>query len=110
MNGVFVLEPKDQIKERIRRSPDLADAYMQTHAYEDMPNDMQLRLRGQDHARRDFDPTCGRTSARMRGSSTGRQTLDADDYPLTRVRTSTTSRGVLRSWAAAICSSIYADK
>jgi hypothetical protein len=29
---------------------------MQTHAYEDMPNDMLVRLRGQDHARRDFDP------------------------------------------------------
>jgi hypothetical protein len=56
MNGVFVLEPKEAIKERIGRSPDLADAYMQTHAYEDMPNDLLLRLRGQDHAKRDFDP------------------------------------------------------
>lgn len=56
INGVFVLEEKDQIKERLGRSPDLADAYMQTHALEDMPGDMIAKLRGQSHALRDADP------------------------------------------------------
>jgi len=34
------VEEKDQIKMRLGRSPDLADAYMQTHAIPDMPADM----------------------------------------------------------------------
>lgn len=46
LNGVFVLEEKDQIKERLGRSPDLADAYMQTYAIEDMPGEMIEALKG----------------------------------------------------------------
>ena len=36
-NGVFVLEDKDQIKKRLGKSPDLADAYMTTYAMPEMP-------------------------------------------------------------------------
>lgn len=56
--GVFQLEDKDQIKMRLGRSPDLADAYMQTYALEDMPGETIQRLPGYDRskARRDADP------------------------------------------------------
>jgi hypothetical protein len=36
-NGQFVIEEKDQIKERLGRSPDLADALALTFAIPDMP-------------------------------------------------------------------------
>lgn len=60
INGKFQLEPKDQIKERLGFSPDLADALCLTFALPDMANfnkqDFNL---GQDHAGRiksDYDP------------------------------------------------------
>lgn len=56
VNGVFVLEEKDQIKERLGRSPDLADAYMQTYALEDMPGEVIERLKATQKASHDFDP------------------------------------------------------
>jgi hypothetical protein len=56
LNGVFVLEEKDQIKERLGFSPDLGDAYMQTYALEDMPSEMMQTLRGVNRALRDADP------------------------------------------------------
>ena len=56
VNGVFVLEDKDQIKERLGRSPDVADAYMQTYALEDMPGEVIERIKGRQTARRDADP------------------------------------------------------
>lgn len=43
-NGTFLLEEKDQIKLRLGRSPDLADALALTFAVPDMPNEMQARL------------------------------------------------------------------
>jgi hypothetical protein len=46
LNGVFVLEDKDQIKERLGRSPDLADAYMQTYALPDLPANLVAQQRG----------------------------------------------------------------
>lgn len=58
-NGVFVLEEKDQIKARLGRSPDLADAYMQTYALPEIPGGMaeKLGMRGvQRKADTDFDP------------------------------------------------------
>lgn len=55
--GQFVLEDKDQIKERLGYSPDLADAYMTTYAIEDLPTGIIAKLRGQNRARTDFDPT-----------------------------------------------------
>jgi len=64
VNGVFVLEEKDFIKARLGRSPDLADAYMQTYAMPEMPADAIELLGGQrgntrgsvGHAATDFDP------------------------------------------------------
>jgi hypothetical protein len=44
IGGQFMLEDKDQVKARLGRSPDLADAYMQTYAMPDMPSDLQERL------------------------------------------------------------------
>lgn len=38
-NGVFVLEDKDLVKEKIGRSPDIADAYALTFAVPDMPHE-----------------------------------------------------------------------
>lgn len=49
--GQFLLEEKDQIKERLGRSPDLADALALTYAIPDMPNEMMLRLQPQPRAR-----------------------------------------------------------
>jgi phage terminase large subunit len=37
VGGKFVLEDKDQVKERLKRSPDLADALALTFAWPDMP-------------------------------------------------------------------------
>jgi len=56
VNGVFVLEEKQQVKDRIGRSPDLADAYFQTYAIDDMPADMLEKLKHHPAARRHFDP------------------------------------------------------
>jgi phage terminase large subunit len=58
LNGLFVLEEKDQIKHRLGRSPDLADALALTWAIPDMPNEVQARLtRGrQQTATTDYDP------------------------------------------------------
>ena len=56
VNGVFVLEEKDQIKERLGRSPDLADALFETFAIPDMPNEAVSRLKQRATARHDADP------------------------------------------------------
>lgn len=56
VNGTFLLEEKDQIKARLGRSPDLADAYFLTYALEDMPGDVIERLQGRATAKRDADP------------------------------------------------------
>lgn len=55
-NGVFVLEEKEQIKKRLGRSPDLADALFQTFAIPDMPGQMLQALRGRTRVAHDFDP------------------------------------------------------
>jgi len=47
VNGTFQLEEKDQIKSRLGRSPDLADALALTFAIPDMPNQVQERIHGQ---------------------------------------------------------------
>ncbi len=60
VGGVFVLEPKDQIKERLGRSPNKADALAQTFAIADMPADMMVRLRRTSHAETaGYDPMAG---------------------------------------------------
>lgn len=44
VNGQEMLEPKDQIKKRLGRSPDLADALALTYALPDMPSGVTDRL------------------------------------------------------------------
>jgi hypothetical protein len=56
LNGVFQLEEKDQIKARLGFSPDLADAYMQTYALEDLPSSLLTQVRGRQTVRHDGDP------------------------------------------------------
>jgi phage terminase large subunit len=61
LGGLFVLEPKDEIKKRLGYSPDLADALALTFAIADMPADMLVRagvpqLRPHPHALSDGDP------------------------------------------------------
>lgn len=56
VNGVFLLEEKDQIKERLGYSPDLADAYMQTYAIEDLPGSVLAGLTKQGEVEHDGDP------------------------------------------------------
>lgn len=70
VNGVFVLEDKDQVKERLGRSPDLADAYMETYAIPDQPGEVMARLQRQPRAKHDGDPY-----------AVGRADADADGDP-----------------------------
>lgn len=56
LGGRFVLEEKDQIKARLGRSPDLADALALTFAMPDQPSELLSRMRGQATAKRDEDP------------------------------------------------------
>jgi phage terminase large subunit len=56
VNGVFLLEEKEQIKDRLGYSPDLADAYMQTYAIEDLPGQVLAELQGQGQVEHDGDP------------------------------------------------------
>lgn len=58
VNGKFQLEPKDQVKARLGRSPDLADALALTFGLVDMPADVVQRMSRHDssHALTDFDP------------------------------------------------------
>lgn len=50
VNGVFVLEEKDMIKERIGRSPDLADGLALTFAIPDQPAEVHAKLRRRQRA------------------------------------------------------------
>jgi hypothetical protein len=56
IGGKFVLEEKDQIKERLGRSPDLADGLMQTFAVPDQPAALMEELRHGAKTKHDFDP------------------------------------------------------
>jgi phage terminase large subunit len=56
VNGVFVLEEKDQIKDRLGRSPDLADALFETFGLPDMPNEAVRRSRQRARAITEFEP------------------------------------------------------
>jgi phage terminase large subunit len=51
LGGAFVLEPKDEIKKRLGRSPNLADALAQTFFFPDQPADMVARFKDRHHAR-----------------------------------------------------------
>lgn len=62
VKGQFLLEEKDQIKKRLGRSPDLADALALTYALPDMPSDVVRRLQRQPHAKTEFDPMAPRSA------------------------------------------------
>lgn len=55
VGGAFQLEDKDQIKKRLGRSPDLADALALTYAMPDLPADVLLRLVQTATGRADID-------------------------------------------------------
>ena len=55
VNGRFLLEPKDQIKKRLGRSPDLADALALTFAIPDMPAEVMQQARGPQRTLTDYD-------------------------------------------------------
>ena len=55
-SGVFVLEDKDEIKKRLGKSPDLADAYMQTYAMPEMPGKIVAAARGSGQAETEWNP------------------------------------------------------
>ncbi|MBA3638644.1 MAG: hypothetical protein M3541_00295 [Acidobacteriota bacterium] len=57
--GKFQLEEKDQIKRRLGRSPDLADALACTFAMPDMPNDIAGQRGSVGKVKTDFDPYQG---------------------------------------------------
>jgi hypothetical protein len=61
VNGKFLLEEKDQIKKRLGRSPDLADALALTFAIADQPAALARELQRQSvgKALTDFDPFQG---------------------------------------------------
>lgn len=49
-DGTFLLEPKELVKKRLGRSPDIADALALTFGLPDMPREMIAKLRKQAHA------------------------------------------------------------
>ena len=55
VNGRFLLEPKDQIKKRLGRSPDLADALALTFAIPDMPGQLMRDARGPQTTLTEYD-------------------------------------------------------
>lgn len=56
VNGKIQLEPKDLVKKRLGRSPDLADACMQTYAFPDQPREQLHRAHETTHALTEFNP------------------------------------------------------
>ena len=54
--GKFLMEPKDLVKQRLGRSPDLADAFMCTFGMPEMPRELLGQLQQGGHALRDGDP------------------------------------------------------
>ena len=77
VGGKFLVEPKDMVKERLGRSPDLADAYMNTHALDDLPGAMVEQFRDSTKVRRDFDPF---VSPDASDSSGGKALSDFDPW------------------------------
>lgn len=58
VGGAFALEEKDQVKKRLGRSPDIADALALTFAIPDQPNEVLARLAqgSMGKADTDYDP------------------------------------------------------
>jgi phage terminase large subunit len=56
LNGKFVLEDKDLVKQRLGQSPDLADGLAQTFAIPDQPGKLMAFLRNTQTTTHDYDP------------------------------------------------------
>jgi hypothetical protein len=56
IGGKFVLEDKDQVKQRLGRSPDLADGLAETFAVPEQPSQVLAKLKGRQTTLHDFDP------------------------------------------------------
>lgn len=56
LGGKFILEEKDQIKERLGRSPDLADALALTFAMADAPAELMRKFQKRNTTLHDGDP------------------------------------------------------
>lgn len=56
VNGKFLIEPKEMVKARLGRSPDLGDALFETFALPDMPNEIMQKVRGRNKVAHDADP------------------------------------------------------
>jgi phage terminase large subunit len=54
--GKFLVEPKDLVKERLGRSPDLADALATTFGMPEMPNELMAKLQHRGRVAHDADP------------------------------------------------------
>ena len=81
--GVFLLEDKDMIKKRLGRSPDLADAMMNTYALPDVPGGLAGLLHQQQgrHALTEWDPYREPTDAHARPAPpAGRAQTDWDPF------------------------------
>jgi hypothetical protein len=55
-SGRFQIEPKEQIKSRLHKSPDLADALALTFAIPEMPAGMNLPRMNRPKVRKEYDP------------------------------------------------------
>lgn len=64
VGGKFQLEPKDQIKERLKYSPDMADALALTFALPEMPRARTLPGQDQSRLKHDYDPFDDKNFAR----------------------------------------------
>lgn len=55
-NGKFIIEPKEEIKKRLGRSPDIAEALIQTFALPDRPRNVGYQNHENSRAATDYDP------------------------------------------------------
>lgn len=79
-SGKFIIEPKDDIKARLGRSPNYADALSLTFAAPELPGQMnnmlaRLGLSNRNHATTDFDPYRDESEV-----TAGRAAMEFDPY------------------------------
>lgn len=79
VGGKIQLEPKDQIKERLGKSPDLADGLCLTFAWVDMPAAQVAEQRGANQTLHDYDPYSAPEDWHRQAERGGRQDYDPYD-------------------------------